>query len=83
MEPPEERLEAGLTWPRFRSAYAAVRRGASGEEVSRAWSRYKALHVEGTRTPARRSSPRRSPRVVLLEEVVLVDAALRGVHLDV
>jgi hypothetical protein len=63
MEFPEETLPAGLTWPRFRAAYSALRRGASTVEVSRAWRRYKALQPPtSARVPTRHASPKTSPK---------------------
>jgi hypothetical protein len=52
MEPPEDSLPEGLSWPRFTSLYARARRGAGKAEVSSAWERYKRR--------VGRTSPRRS-----------------------
>jgi hypothetical protein len=55
MEHPEDGIPPGLGYPQFRSAYAKVRRGAPGVEVSAAWNRYK-TGGRGTRSPTRSST---------------------------
>jgi hypothetical protein len=58
MEPPEDSLPEGLSWPRFTSLYAKARHGASRQEVSSAWERYKQQSTERRRSP--KKSPKRS-----------------------
>ena len=68
MEPPEESFPAGLTYNKFKSAYAQTRRGASSQEVSNAWNRYKEI-TPGKKSPVvsvGRKSPVRSPVKVTL-----------------
>ena len=55
MEPPEDGFDLGLTWPKFKSIYSSVRKGANSTEVSAAWTRYKTRIVS-------KKSPKKSKK---------------------
>jgi len=63
MEPPEDSLLPGLTWAKFSSAYSHIRSGASTQERSAAWNRYKQKSNSPKKSPkSRKSSPKSRKR---------------------